>query len=260
MEIVDLTEEREALYFVCLEDWSDEMPDAGDHKRRWYGRMKGRGLGVKLALDDEGRVGGMIQYYPCEYSPVDFDNGWFISCVWVHGYKEGRGNFQKKGMGTALLSAAEEDIRSRGADGAAAWGIILPFWMKASWFRKHGYKPVDRVGIASLVWKPFTDMAAPPRWIRERKRPEPTPGSVTVTAFVNGSCPAQNIIAERAKRAAKELGAAYVEIDTFDRAAFLEWGIFDGVFVDGKRIGNGPPPSYEKIRKIIAKRVKKLHI
>jgi len=51
MEIVDLTEEREALYFVCLEDWSDEMPDAGDHKRRWYGRMKGRGLGVKLAHD-----------------------------------------------------------------------------------------------------------------------------------------------------------------------------------------------------------------
>ena len=50
-------------------------------------------------------------------------------------------------MGKALLRAAEEDARALGALGMAAWGISLPFWMKASWFRKHGYRKADRQGI-----------------------------------------------------------------------------------------------------------------
>ena len=28
--------------------------------------------------------------------------------------------------------------------GIAAWGLSLPFWMKASWFKKHGFKKVDK--------------------------------------------------------------------------------------------------------------------
>jgi hypothetical protein len=32
----------------------------------------------------------------------------------------------------------------------------------------------------------------------------------------------------------------------------------DAVFVDGKQIRQGPPPSYDKIRKTIAGRVKRL--
>jgi hypothetical protein len=41
-------------------------------------------------------------------------------------------------------------------------------------------------------------------------------------------------------------------------AAFREWGEPDAIFVDGKGLRMGPPPSYEKIRKAIARRVKKL--
>jgi hypothetical protein len=32
MEIVDLKDEHKPLYFVCLEDWSEEIQEAGDHK------------------------------------------------------------------------------------------------------------------------------------------------------------------------------------------------------------------------------------
>ena len=42
-----------------------------------------------------------------------------------------------------------------GAKGMAAWGLWLPVWMKASWFKKHGYQGVDRSGPRELVWKPF---------------------------------------------------------------------------------------------------------
>ena len=68
MEIIDLPTEYERLYFVCLEDWSEEMKEAGNHKELWYNEMKGKSLRVKLALDDNGEVGGMIQYIPIEHS------------------------------------------------------------------------------------------------------------------------------------------------------------------------------------------------
>jgi len=262
MQIIDLADEYKQSYFVCLEDWSEEIKEAGDHKRVWYNKMKDKGLRVKLALGDSGEVGGMIQYIPVEHSSAEGNNMYLINCIWVHGYKEGRGNFQKQGLGKALLQAAENDVKATGAKGITAWGIPLPFWMKASWFRKQGYRKVDKQGFLGevLLWKPFTDDAIPPKWIKQKKRPETTPGQVTVTAFLNGWCPAQNMVFERARRAASEFGDKVIfrGIDTFDREVFLEWGIADALFIDDKQVRTGPPPSYEKIKKMIAKRVRKL--
>jgi GNAT superfamily N-acetyltransferase len=260
MHIISLSPEHEPLYCACLEDWSDEIKESSDHKVKWLAKMAARGLRVKLALDDKGEVGGMIQYVPIEESFVDGQGLYFIHCIWVHGHKQGRGNFQKKGMGTALLEAAEKDTRELGAKGMAAWGMALPVFMRASWFRKHGYKKADSLGMQILLWKSFADDALPPRWIRNKKKPEPVAGQVTVTALVNGWCPGMNMAFERAKRAASEFGdtVEFRAVDTFDHEAFREWGEPDAIFVDGKGIRMGPPPSYDKIRKTIARRVKKL--
>ncbi len=260
MKIIDLSEEHKQLYFLCLEDWSDEIKEAGDHKARWYDRMKDRGLRVKLALDDRGEVGGMVQYLPVEHSQAEGRDLYFINCIWVHGHKQGRGNFQKQGMGQALLRAAEEDVKTLGAKGLAAWGLILPVWMRASWFRKQGFVKADRIGIMSLVWKPFAKDAAPPKWVRRKKQPKAVPGQVIITAFLSGWCPAQNLAFERAKRAAAEFGdrVQFREINTLDREVFREWGISDALFLDDREVRTGPPPSFEKLRKLIARKVKKL--
>jgi len=262
MKIIDLVDEYKQLYFVCLEDWTEEMKEAGDHKEVWYNKMKNKGLRVKLALDDRGEVGGMIQYIPIEYSFVEGKELYFVNCIWVHGYKQGRGNFQKRGLGKALLQAAENDVKAMGVKGIAAWGIPLPFWMKASWFKKQGYTKVDKQGFLGnvLLWKPFISDVMPPKWIKQKKKPETIPGKVAITAFLNGWCPAQNLVFERAKRAASEFGdkVMFRKIDTFDRETFLEWGIADALFIDNKQVRTGPPPSYEKIKKMIAKRVRKL--
>lgn len=259
MEIVDLKEEYQDTYFVCLEDWSEEIKEAGDHKKSWYERMKEKGLRAKLAVDGH-KVCGMVQYVPVENSFIEGKDLYFIHCIWVHGHKKGIGNRQKKGMGKALLQAAENEVQSLGAKGIAAWGISLPFWMKASWFKKQGYAKVDKYGTAVLLWKPFSDDAVAPKWIKRRKKPGKKAGKVTVTSFINGWCPAQNLVFERAKRAASEFGdkVAFQAIDTFDRDTFLEWGIGDGLFIDGRQIRTGPPPSYKKIKRKITRQVKKL--
>ncbi len=262
MKVVDLTNDAVELYCVCLEDWSDQMKEAGDTKRRWYDEAKNRGLRVKLALDDDGTTAGMIQYGPIEDSPAAGRNLYFIHCIWVHGYKEGRGSFQGRGMGKALLAAAEDDARALGAVGMSAWGLAIPVWMKAAWFKKQGYRKADRMGgMQVLLWKPFAEDAEKPRWIRPGKWPRRIPGQVTITALNNGWCPSQNLGMERARRAVESFDdprVVFKRIDTSDRYQFLQWGHWDAIFLDGKEVRTGPPPTQEKIHALIGKRLKKL--
>jgi len=261
MKIIDLPDDRKDLFCLCLEDWSADAKEAGPKRRRWLDRgMEHHGLRAKIAVNDNGIEGGMIQYGPIEKSHVDGSGLYFIYCIHVHGYKQGRGDFRKHGMGKALLAAAEEDALRLGATGMAAWGVWLPFWMKASWFKKHGYRKADRQGLSVLLWKPFADDAQPPRWFpAARKLPELVPGKVNVTAFSSGWCLAQNLVYERARRAATELGdgVAFREIDTSDRSAVAEWGRSDTVLLDGTDLQKGPPPSYEKIRKTMARKLRR---
>ncbi|MBI5525680.1 MAG: GNAT family N-acetyltransferase [Deltaproteobacteria bacterium] len=261
MRIIDLADDNKELFSLCLEDWSDEAKEGAPRRARWVERALAKGLRAKLVTDDKGVIGGMIQYMPAEHSFIEGPGLHFVHCIWVHGHKKGRGDFRGSGMGTALLEAAEADAKGLGAAGMAAWGLWLPFWMRASWFKKHGYRKADRQGMSVLVWKPFTKDTQPPRWMPVGKtKPGLTPGKVTVSAFSSGWCMAMNLAVERAKRAAEEIGdkVVYREIDTFERATAAEWGQSDAVFVDGKPVRNGPPLSYEKIRAIIQKRVSKL--
>jgi hypothetical protein len=183
-----------------------------------------------------------------------------VLCIWVHGHRQGRGNFQKKGMGRALLKAAEADVKNLGAAGIAAWGIILPFFMRASWFRKQGYHVADRDGMIRLLWKPLREEAVKPSLIKRRKTPGPVPGKVHLSLFLNGWCPAQNMVYERTKKAMEgyEDQVEVSEYNTQDKSAQREWGITDGFFIDRKEIRSGPPASYASIRKMLEKRVRRL--
>jgi hypothetical protein len=139
-------------------------------------------------------------------------------------------------------------------------GNILAVLDEGLVVQKAGYRKVDKDGMAVLLWKPFTEDAIPPKWIRQKQQPQKNAGKVTVTALCNGWCPAQNMVFERAKRAAAEFGdkVMFRAIDTLPRETFLEWGIADALFIDDKQVRTGPPPPYEKIKKGITKRVKKL--
>ncbi len=71
---------------------------------------------------------------------------------------------------------------------------------------------------------------------------------------------AQNLVAGRARRAAQELGerVVYRELNTLNRDVLAEWGISDALYIDGREVSTGPPPSYDKIKKLVSKRLAKL--
>ncbi|MBN1797960.1 MAG: GNAT family N-acetyltransferase [Spirochaetales bacterium] len=262
--VIDLDEKNKELYFICLEDGSPDMKETGDHKARWYNTLKNKGLGVKIAVDKTGTAVGMIQYVPIEYSTARGENCHFINCIWIPRARSRARNFRHMGMGKALLQKAEQDAKKRGSRGMVAWGMSMPFFIKASWYKKQGYLPVDKQGIMVLLWKPFKQDIAPPKWIKQKKTPQAGkhPGKITVTVFISGSCPVQNFHCERAKRAAAELGDRVVVeiINSLDKNNIAEWGITDAVYVEDKCICAGPPQSYKTIKSKIAKALKQLEI
>lgn len=222
--------------------------------------MKEKGLRVKFAVDDNGVIGGMIQYLPIEHSIFKGQDLYAVLCIWVHGHRQGRGDYRKRGMGRALLKAAEDDAKVLGAKGLVTWGLIIPVFMRASWFKRQGYKVVDRSGIMRLMWKPFSDNATPPRFIRHKKRPEKGIEKVNITMFRSGWCQSINITCERTKKVSLEFPDKIDlnEFETIDKEVVDEWGINDALFINGKELFLGPPLSYEKIRKKIRKRVNKI--
>jgi N-acetylglutamate synthase-like GNAT family acetyltransferase len=259
MKIIDITPETESHYFCCLEEWSEDMKEAGNCKQNWYNQMKDKGLKVKFVLDDNDVIGGMIQYVPIEHSIFKGENLYVVLCIWVHGHKQGRGDYRKRGMGKALLKAAEEDAKQMGVNGMVAWGLIIPVFMRAAWFKKHGYKVVDKGGIMRLLWKPFNENAVPPKFIKPLKKPIKGDKKVNVALFRSGWCQSMNITCERAKRASLDFPNKInlQEFNTINKEVVKEWGINDALYIDGKEVFIGPPISYDKLRKKIEKRVRK---
>ncbi len=264
IQIIDLSEDTKSDYFTCMEEWSDQMKEGVCRKECWTNAMLEKGLRVKLARNDDGVVAGMIHYAPIEYSWAEGEGLYFVYCIWVHGHKQGRGDLRGHGIGTALLQAAEEDTKEQGGKGLVTWGLLLPVFMRAGWFKKHGYRKVDRKDMMMLLWKPFVDDAVPPRWIKVKRpqKPELVPGKVVVTALAHGWCSGTNGMIERAQRICGEFGdrVIYREVDVSSRKAVRQWGLSDGLFVDAKNIYQGPPLTYEKIKKAIEKKVRKLFL
>lgn len=252
MEIVNLTKEIEPIYLICLEEWNEGLDDEIRLiKDKWYGEMKEKGLRVKIALTNENIVGGMIEYMPIEFSCAEGSDLYIVNCIWVHGYEgKGRGNLQGKGMGKALLKAAENDVKALGKNGLVVWGLSEEIWMNAPWFQKHGYEKVDQQGWFVLLWKSFTDNAVPPKWIRGEFKQEIVPGKVNVTSFFSGQCCSENAVYNWAKKAAGEFGdkVIFEEINMSKAENRRKYGFGWRLYINGENLFTGHPPSHEQIK------------
>ena len=262
VKIVDLNENFLDRYLVCLDCQDSQLAEGVERKRLWYELVKDKGLLVKLALDQENRAVGMVQGLPSEMSFVNGENMLVIHCIWIPPKKRNAGGkIRGKGIGVALLKALEEEALKKGYRGVVAWGMALPFWMKASWFKKQGYRVVEKKNIVKLMYKQLIPgNESEPKWLAGQKPDKPNKeGSVSLLVINNGWCSAMNMVAERALRVAAEFSeqVKVTEIDTSSPEVLKKWGDPDALYLDGKNLLKGPPPSEAKIRKQVVKAIKK---
>lgn len=260
MQIRDLTEADLPAYFCCLEEWEERLEPGKAYKQKWYAQAQNKGLRVKLAIDDDGTPCGMIQYQPVEHTHITGKDIYFIYCIWVHGHTQGIGNRQHKGIGKALLAAAEEDARNLGAKGIAAWGLRIPVWMKAAWFRKQGYQAVHSSGIMQLVFKAWAPDVPKPAFPKPKKKPAAGKEKVILTDFIDGWCTYSNVTHANAAILAAEFPGKVelVTLDATDKEVLAEWGIGEGLYIDGKAVRTAPPLPYAALKSKVEKRIKRL--
>ena len=107
---------------------------------------------------------------------------------------------------------------------------------------------------------PWTGRAATePRWVAAKPLPVDEGRHVEITAFKSGWCPAANLVYERARRASEELGTEvhFSSIDTSDRETLLRCGHSNEVFVNGRPLQRGAPPSYKTVRRKIERQLRR---
>jgi len=244
MKLVDVDSTNEATFLRCLHDERPDDPRVVALRRRWFEAHRDKGLRAKVLVLDTGEVAALCQCMPVERTHIEGNDLLAILCIWVHGYDHHIGNRQGNGYGRLILEAIEDDARDSGFAGVVAWGMDFPYWNPVSFYEHMGYTRVDKTGQAVLVWKVFRDGAAEPRWAREVRRPEGVPGKVSVVVFVNGWCTggcSQCVTAREAVAGLDDV-VDYREIDTSDPDVLREWGISDGLYVNGEPYRPYEPP------------------
>ncbi len=229
---------------------SDEIDRCGRARAVWLQEAWTQGARVKVAHLD-GRQVGLIYLLPievCPWGPLG-EGLMMVPCLFVQQRWSG------KGLGRALLGAAEEEARHQEMQGIVTESFHCDSWfMPASFFERHGYIEAHRQGTSALLWKPFSPTATSPRHLESRYRFEPVPGKVVIDLFWQTFCETSWIEAQRVREVAAEFGEAVLlrEYSMDDHAILLRYQNPRAIYVNGKQIDWGYEAPREGIREAIA--------
>jgi len=269
IEIKDLDDAgEEGQYFVstCSHvNESDEIDTCAEKKLAWLKKMLDKGLRVKVAFL-EGKPAGFLHMIPIEYSPLGpIGKGLMVlPCLYV------ADKWRGKGLGKALLQAAEEETLKQGKKALVTCGYYGDFWfMPASFFEKHGFSPIRRKRVVRegekdylsetvLLWKVFDETAEHPQFLNPRYEFKPIDGKVVVDLFSNIFCKEGE--AQRVREVVKEFGGKVVlnEYPAEDPTILSKYQLSRAIFINGKEIGWGYEAPKDGIRKAIQEALAKL--
>lgn len=246
---------------VCLDPsvpprWREIMEPCMVKRCEWIKAMMKKGLQISVALSKpkavagslESGIGkvktktvqgsiakGLIEYVPIEFAcePVKGEGGLFINCVWIVP------PLWHQGAGKALLERCVKKARAYGGVSVLAyegdkWFGFFPY-MPTSFFKKFGFKEVDRDGSRVLL---HLDLGGnqKPKLIRAKVVRAKKSDKLTVDVFYSSRCPWSGWMVDKVTRGMKKYHAIVNAINTDDRKVIEEYGMSRGVSVNGKPV------------------------
>ncbi len=227
----------------------------------WLREQERYGLRVKVALID-GKCVGFLYVMPIEIAPWGPEGRDLMALQCLSVSTAAR----QQGAGRALVEYAEDEAHQQKRKGIVVIAYYHDFWfMPASFFEKCGYSRVGRVSEVTsagekeyksnraLLWKVFDDSAEPPGFSDLNYTFKPVAGRVVVDLFTSLSCLTSDAEAQRVREVAEEFGSSVVlrEYCADDPETRREYGIWRGIFVNGKEIGWGYEAPKDGIREAI---------
>ena len=257
MEVFELQDSEEqtllCLNFDFSKDWEIDREQAfkplgraKDVKRFWNYNTLFKGVRILVAYEGASPV-GHLEYIPIESAPrpVKGEDLIFIDCLFVEP------KMRWHGVGARLLEACEEKAREH-ARGLAVIAYPDSLFMPAGFFIEHGFAVVQESECAWLLLKAWREVK-PPEFLPHTYRPAPPlPGRTTIDIFWCSQCPFWVHTRDELLKVAHELGdrVQVREVNTDDRQVMEQWGIANGVFINGE-CAFLYPPSKAEIRKAL---------
>ncbi len=230
---------------------SEEIDLCGQERIAYLKSRNEAGLQVKVGFL-ENVPAGFIYLMPIEISPWGplGKDLMFIPCLTVIREVGGRG------VGRAMLAAAEDAARSAGKKGIITIGYYHDFWfMPAAFFERAGYSPIQRNKDEAVLGKLFSEISVQPELLRRNFNYAPSPDAVKIDIFWNRFCQTSNIEARRVREVAAEFGPKVTlkEYDADHRDILRQYQLPRGIFIDGNEIGWGYEAPRHGIRAAILK-------
>ena len=273
VEVHDMNQDDEYFVGTCTHiNESDEIDASARRRLEWFKAMHARGFRAKVATVD-GAHAGFIYVMPVEVSPWGplGKDLMAVTCLTV---KE---NLKGRGVGRALLQAAEDEAGRQRKKALVVTGYYHDFWfMPARYFERMGFtiaraidsdgNPINKGSLKgegilkgeAILWKVLDPAAEAPEFLSRRYEFRGVEGKVVVDLFFNAFCQTTNIEAQRVREVAGEFRDRVIlnEYSADDRRALVAHQTPRGIFINGKEIYWGYEAPREGIREAISEALK----
>ena len=257
--IRDMTKHDEYYVGTCTHVNENNFERELSCSRRisWLRSMEKQGLRVKVALVDNVHA-GFLYIMPIEINPwnIQGNNLMVFPCL------VSQSKFSKKGIGKALLKAAEEEGKSQDRNGIATIGYFWDFWfMPADYFVNLGFKVAEKRDEEAILWKQFDLNVEPPKFREENYSFKPIKGKIVIDLFWDRFCLTSDVEAQRVREITSEFGNKVIlnKYSAVDQKILQQYGISRRIYVNGKRIEVGPEIEKSKLRAAIKNALNKLN-
>jgi GNAT superfamily N-acetyltransferase len=262
MQILNISpKELDYVAILCVDPslppkWRKEMKKPMEARKEWLKSMMKKGLQVLVALEKSedvldslnaknqkieelnvrGKIPkGLIEYLPIEFAlePVKGKSSLFINCIWVFP------SFWHSGIAKRLLKTLIDNAKPHGGVSVLAyegdkWFDYFPY-MPVNFFKKFGFKEVDREGSRVLL---YFDLGAhkPPKLIPPKNKAIKKGDKLVLDIFYNSQCPWSKWMLEKIKQNMEKYNAIINAINTDDRKVIEKYGMARGVYINGEPV------------------------